>query len=207
MDIHGHNDLQVFHPQPFGMALSPMIAHSLTDADVTDIITRCASGDRAALKRLFDVETPRMIGVAERILRRRALAEEATQDTFVQIWRRASSFDATLGSGRTWLYTILRNRSLSILRNESRTDLTGDQDVFDGQSEEDNPETIVLKLGEASRLRACLEKLEPQRRQAIVLAYAKGLSHGELAGKLGIPLGTIKSWIRRSMSSLKECMS
>jgi RNA polymerase sigma factor (sigma-70 family) len=207
MDIHEHNALQAFHPQPFGMARSVMSANTLTDADVTDIITRCASGDRAALKRLFDVETPRMIGVAERILRRRALAEEATQDTFVQIWRRASSFDATLGSGRTWLYTILRNRALSILRNESRTDLTGDQDVFDGQSDEDNPETIVLKLGEASRLRACLEQLEPQRRQAIVLAYAKGLSHGELAGKLGIPLGTIKSWIRRSMSSLKECMT
>ena len=189
------------------MALSPMSANTLTDADVTDIITRCARGDRAALKQLFDAETPRMIGVAERILRRRALAEEATQDTFVQIWRRAASFDATLGSGRTWLYTILRNRSLTILRTESRTDLTADESVFDGQSEEDNPETIVLKLGEASRLRACLEQLEPNRRQAIVLAYAKGLSHGELAGKLGIPLGTIKSWIRRSMSSLKECMA
>ncbi|MFM9974722.1 MAG: sigma factor, partial [Beijerinckiaceae bacterium] len=78
-----------------------MVAGMLTDAEVTDIILRCADGDRTALKRLFDTETPRMVGVAERILRRRALAEEATQDAFVQLWRKASSFDAKLGSGRT----------------------------------------------------------------------------------------------------------
>ena len=179
----------------------------LQDDDVTAIIQRCAAGDRSALRRLFEAEAPRMIGVAERILRRRALAEEAMQDAFVQVWRRAASFDASLGSGRTWLYTILRNRSLNILRDESRTDLTGETEPFDEASEEDDPETVVLKLGEASRLRACLEKLEPQRRQAIVLAYSNGLSHGELAGRLGIPLGTIKSWIRRSMLTLKECMA
>jgi RNA polymerase sigma factor (sigma-70 family) len=179
----------------------------LADEDVTAIITRCATGDRTALKRLFDAEAPRMIGVAERILRRRALAEEAMQDAFVQVWRRASSFDPKLGSGRTWLYTILRNRSLNILRNESRTELSADDTTFDRASEEDDPETIVMKLGEATRLRQCLDQLEPARRQAIVLAYANGLSHGELAGKLNLPLGTIKSWIRRGMQSLKACLS
>jgi RNA polymerase sigma factor (sigma-70 family) len=179
----------------------------LSDNEVTAAIGRCAAGDRAALRLLFDFEAPRMIGVAERILRRRALAEEAAQDAFVQVWRRAASFDASLGSGRTWLYTILRNRALNILRDESRTELTGESEPFDGASDEDDPETVVLKLGEASRLRACLDKLEPGRRQAIVLAYAKGLSHGELAGKLGMPLGTVKSWIRRSMAALKECMA
>ncbi|MFM9975823.1 MAG: sigma-70 family RNA polymerase sigma factor, partial [Beijerinckiaceae bacterium] len=147
------------------------------------------------------------VGVAERILRRRALAEEATQDAFVQLWRKASSFDAKLGSGRTCLYTILRNRALNILRNESRTELSNDDSTFDAVSDEDDPEVVVMKLGEASRLRACLEKLEPARRQAIVLAYAKGLSHGEIASKLDIPLGTIKSWIRRSMITLRECMA
>ncbi len=180
---------------------------ALADEEVTALIGRCAAGDRMALKRLFEAEAPRMIGVAERILRRRALAEEAMQDAFVQVWRRASSFDATLGSGRTWLYTILRNRSLNILRSEGRTELSADDAAFDRPSDEDDPEQVVMKLGEATRLRQCLEKLEPARRQAIVLAYANGLSHGELAGKLGLPLGTIKSWIRRGMQSLKECLS
>ena len=171
------------------------------------LIQRCAGGDRAALRRLFEMEAPRMIGVAQRILRRRALAEEAMQDAFVQVWRRAGSFDAAMGSGRSWLYAILRNRSLNILRDESRTDLTGAADAHDEPSEDDDPETVLVKLGEASRLRACLETLEPARRQAIVLAYAQGLSHGELAGRLGLPLGTIKSWIRRSLIALRECMS
>jgi RNA polymerase sigma factor (sigma-70 family) len=184
-----------------------MAAGLLNDSEVGEVIKRCAGGDRSALKRLFDTESPRMIGVAERILRRRALAEEATQDAFVLLWRRASSFDETRGSGRTWLYTILRNRALNILRDERRTDLSGEERDFDSVSEEDDPETVVVKLGEASRLRACLEKLEPERRQAILLAYVRGLSHGELAGMLGIPLGTIKSWIRRSMVTLKECLT
>jgi RNA polymerase sigma factor (sigma-70 family) len=179
----------------------------LADEEVTAIILRCAAGDSAALKRLFDAEAPRMIGVAERILRRRALAEEAMQDAFVQIWRKAESFDAKLGSGRTWLYTILRNRALNILRSESRTELSADDAPFERASEEDDPETVVMKLGEATRLRHCLEQLEPARRKAIVLAYANGLSHGELAGKLNLPLGTIKSWIRRGMQTLKECLS
>jgi RNA polymerase sigma factor (sigma-70 family) len=180
---------------------------ALADEEVTAIIGRCAAGDRGALKRLFDAEAPRMIGVAERILRRRALAEEAMQDAFIQVWRRASSFDPELGSGRTWLYTILRNRSLNILRSESRTELSADDTRFDRASEDDDPEQVVMKLGEATRLRMCLEKLEPARRQAIVLAYSNGLSHGELAGKLNLPLGTIKSWIRRGMQTLKECLS
>jgi RNA polymerase sigma factor (sigma-70 family) len=183
------------------------MSFALADEEVTAIIGRCATGDRTALKRLFDTEAPRMIGVAERILRRRALAEEAMQDAFVQVWRRASSFDPKLGSGRTWLYTILRNRSLNILRNESRTELSSDDAQFDRPSEDDDPETVVMKLGEATRLRACLEKLEPARRKAIVMAYSSGLSHGELAGRLNLPLGTIKSWIRRGMQTLKECLS
>lgn len=178
-----------------------------SDDDITVWIGGCARGERPSLARLHAAEAARMIGVAERLLKRRALAEEAVQDAFVQVWRRAGSFDATRGSGRTWLYAILRNRCLNILRSEQRTELSGDDQVFERASEEDDPETIVVKLGEASRLRVCLARLEPKRRQAIVLAYAHGLSHGEVAGRLDLPLGTIKSWIRRGLASLKECLS
>jgi RNA polymerase sigma factor (sigma-70 family) len=179
----------------------------LSDDDVTRLISQCAGGDRAALRLLFEREAPRMIGVAERIVRRRALAEEVAQDAFVQIWRKAASFNSALGSGRTWLYTIVRNRALNILRDESRTELAADPQDLETASEEEDAESMVARLGEATRLRACLERLEPERRNAIVLAYTRGLSHGELAGKLGLPLGTIKSWIRRGMATLKECLS
>ena len=173
---------------------------------VDEALARAAGGDRAALRALYDGEAPRMLGVALRILRRRALAEEAVQDTFFQVWRRAGGFDPARGSGRAFLYAILRNRALNILRGEARTDLTDavDEDV---PSEEEGPEAVVERLSEAGALRRCLAGLEPHRRRAIVLAYAHGLSHGELAGRLGLPLGTVKSWLRRSLLALRECLS
>ncbi|MCW1840673.1 sigma-70 family RNA polymerase sigma factor [Prosthecomicrobium hirschii] len=182
-----------------------------TDRDAEGVETEvllagCAAGDRSALARIYAAEAGRMLGVAERILKRRALAEEAVQDAFVQIWRRADSFDPRLGRGRSWIYAILRNRALNILRSEARTDLVEEPDDLERPSEGDDPETMVLKLSEASALRRCLERLDTRRRAALVLAYTEGLSHGELAGRLGMPLGTVKSWIRRSLSTLKECL-
>lgn len=174
--------------------------------DFDAMITACARGDRTALDALYHREAPRMLGVALRIVRRRPLAEEAVQDAFVQLWRKAATFDPARGNGRTWLYTIVRNRALNILRDESRTDLTGDDAAFDRVSDEDDPETIVARLSEAGALRRCLERLDATRRKAIVLAYAHGLSHGELAARLNMPLGTVKSWIRRSLGTLRECL-
>ncbi|WP_269153124.1 sigma-70 family RNA polymerase sigma factor [Methylobacterium crusticola] len=173
---------------------------------VDEALQRSARGDRAALRALYESEAPRMLGVALRILRRRALAEEAVHDTFVQVWRRAGGFDPARGSGRAFLYAMLRNRALNILRGEARTDLT---DTLDEAvpSEEEGPEQVVVRLSEAGALRRCLDGLDPRRRNAIVLAYAHGLSHGELAGRLGLPLGTAKSWLRRSLLALRECLS
>jgi len=95
-------------------------------ADLNEALRACARGDRAALRAIYDAEAPRMLGVALRLLRRPALAEEAVQDAFVQIWRRAASFDPARGGARTWLYAVLRHRALNILRGESRTDLVDD---------------------------------------------------------------------------------
>lgn len=142
-----------------------------------------------------------MIGVAMRILKRRDLAEEATHDAFLRLWRGARGFDPARGSGRTWLYAIVRNRSLSILRDEGR--MVADDD---GDAAEIRVDEAVSRLPEASALRRCLQQLEHRRREAVILAYVHGFSHGELAGRLGVPLGTAKSWIRRSLVSLKECL-
>jgi RNA polymerase sigma-70 factor (ECF subfamily) len=160
-----------------------------------------------ALRTIYDAEAPKMLGVAIRLLRRRALAEEAVHDTFMQIWQRASSFDPARGEARTWVYAILRNRALNILRGETRTDLVEDFEPMGLVSEDESPESSALRLSDASSLKRCLDVLEPVRREAILLAYVHGLSHGELAGRLGVPLGTMKSWIRRSLLSLRECMA
>jgi RNA polymerase sigma-70 factor (ECF subfamily) len=176
------------------------------DTALATALRRCAGGDRAALRTIYDAEAPRMLGIALRLLRRRALAEEAVQDAFVQVWQRAGSFDPARGTARAWLYAILRHRALNILRGEARMELVQDFEPMELASEEEDPEAVVARLSEAGVLRRCLERLQPERRQLIVLAYVHGLSHGELAGRLRLPLGTVKSWIRRGLLVLRECL-
>lgn len=184
-------------------------AGTLTDLDFDPLerqlaaaLARCAAGDRAALRVIYDAEAARMTGIAFRILRRRDLAEEATHDAFVRIWRGARGFDASRGSARGWIFAIVRNRALSILRDEGRFD---HDDVNDADNEI-AVEPAVERLAESSALRRCLDALDARQRASVVYAYVFGLSHGELAGKLNVPLGTAKSWTRRGMLSLKECM-
>lgn len=148
-----------------------------------------------------------MTGVALRMLRRRDLADEVVHDTFLRVWENAGSYDAGRGEPQSWVFAILRYRALSVLRSEGRIDLVGDVSSFETIDEGADAEAALAALSERGALRCCLDRLEPQRRQAIILAYIKGLTHGELAGRLGVPLGTAKAWIRRSLQALRECMA
>jgi RNA polymerase sigma factor (sigma-70 family) len=171
------------------------------EAQISAALARCVAGDRRALRVIYDLEAARMISVAMRILRRRELAEEAVHEAFIRIWRGARGFDPARGAARTWVYTVVRNQALTMLRDERRFDA----DVTDDDHTPD-PETSVSLLPETSALRRCLQQLDAHRRAAVVFSYVHGLSHGELAGHLGVPLGTAKSWVRRGLTSLKECM-
>lgn len=181
--------------------MKPISADTSASSMIAAALARCAGGDRAALRLVYDLEGGRMLGVAKRMLRRQDLAEEAVQDTFVRLWRAAGSFDPAKGGPRTWIYAILRNCCLSVLRTEGR---------FVGEEAEALDDlagaAIIERLPERSALRRCLDRLDAQRRDAVILAHVYGLSHGELAGRLGVPLGTAKSWVRRSLLSLQECM-
>lgn len=170
------------------------------EAQMSAALVRCAAGDRRALQMIYDSEAPRMVGVARRILLRHDLAEEAVHDAFVRIWHGARSFNPARGSALGWLYAVVRNRALSIHRNEHR------YDPADENASEIAPEVALAGLPETSALRKCLEQIERPRRDVVVLAYVFGMSHGELAGRMKVPLGTVKSWVRRSLMSLQECM-
>ena len=170
------------------------------DAQLAAALARCATGDRTALQVVYDLEAARMIGVARRILIRNDLAEDAVHDAFVRVWRAAGSFDIRRGSARNWLYAIARNRALTIHRSEQRYDSTDDVET------EVAPDLAVARLPETSALRRCLERIERPRRDVVVLAYVHGMSHGEMAGRMKLPLGTVKSWVRRSLKALQECM-
>lgn len=172
------------------------------EAQISAAIVRCVGGDRRALRVIYDLEATRMVGVAMRILRRRELAEEAVHEAFIRIWRGARGFDPSRGSARTWIYAVVRNQALTMLRDERRFEA----DELAGSDIVSDPDNSLSRLPETSALRRCLLQLDARRRAAVVLSYVHGLSHGEIAGRLGVPLGTAKSWVRRGVTSLQECM-
>lgn len=173
--------------------------------DHAEMLEACARGDGKALQALFEAEAPRLIGVAQRILRRRDLAEEAVQEGFAQIWRNAARYDRSLGSARGWIYTIVRYRALNMIRDGKRETAYAPEDL-DRMREESARESWD-NLDPEGMLKHCLETLEPARRQALLLIYVLGLTQGEVAGRMHIPLGTAKSWVKRSLDRLRECMS
>lgn len=174
--------------------------------EVADLLAGCAAGDRAALKGLMHAEGGRMLGVATRFLQRSDLAEDAVQDAFVLIWRRAAQYDPDRGSAKGWVYTILRNRCLTMLRQE-RQDIATVPEIIDQHRDAGILDSAWDRLDTASDLRRCLEGLDEGTRRAILSSYVLGLNQGEIAGRMTAPLGTVKSWLRRGLSKLRECLS
>ena len=187
----------------------PILTETDQNDALHDALTRCASGERAALRQIFDSEAGRLLGIATRILRRRELAEEAVQDAFVQVWLKAGQYSRDRGSPRGWLGAIVRNRSLNMLRDGKREEATdGDRlsEMLDAGAI-DEAEAAYSALAARSRLRECLEGLDADKRRCILMAYVSGYTHGEIAGRLKIPLGTAKAWVRRGLASLRDCMA
>jgi RNA polymerase sigma-70 factor (ECF subfamily) len=159
----------------------------------------------AAFAALYDRTAPQLFGIALRILRQREEAEDVLQEAFVAIWERAASFDPARGSVMTWLVTVLRHRAIDRRRRRAHLeDRLG--------SEEDLLALTAAATDESDRgaslaaLQKCLGELEERPRQAVLLAYAYGYTHEELAKCLTTPIGTVKSWVRRSLERLKRCL-
>ncbi|MGE7370649.1 sigma-70 family RNA polymerase sigma factor [Neorhizobium sp. NPDC001467] len=177
--------------------------------DLEAALAACVKGDRGGLRLIFDLEGGRLVAVAQRILRRRELAEEVVQEAFIRIWTHAHQFSPGRGSARGWIYAVVRNRALNMLRDGKREDLVADDrlETLRDAQQMDEIMSAWHKLDRDSRLRECLGGLEEVRRRGILMAYVGGFTHGEIAGRLKLPLGTAKSWIRRGLLSLRECMA
>lgn len=169
--------------------------------DYEAALVACARGEGAALERLYQREARWLLGVCRRILRDTALAEDALHDAFMHIWQQAHRYDRNLGSGRGWIYTVVRHRALNLARTVGRD--TAYDDSHD-RAEDVSTET---RRDTARDLDRCLEHLDPPRRDSILLAFLDGYSHEQVAQALSTPLGTVKSWIRRGLASLKDCLS
>jgi RNA polymerase sigma-70 factor (ECF subfamily) len=174
--------------------------------DYESALMACARGDERQLQRIYEQEAGRLLGVAYRILRRRDLADDAVHDAFLQIWQKASTFDPARGSGRGWIYTVVRHRALNILRDMSRETLTGEQ-FNDLPAHDGDPLSYLSRLSEAASLSHCLERLDTSKRTSILLAFVDGYTHQQIAARLNAPLGTVKAWIRRGLLSLKDCLA
>ncbi|MGH8727864.1 MAG: sigma-70 family RNA polymerase sigma factor [Burkholderiales bacterium] len=175
--------------------------------DYESALMACARGDQRELQKIYEREASRLLGVAYRILRRRDLADEAVHDAFLQIWQKAATFDPARGSGRGWIYTVVRHRALNMLRDLSRETLSDGEHFDDVADAESDPLDYLSRMSDATSLTHCLERLDEPKRTSILLAFVDGYTHQEIAARLNAPLGTVKAWIRRGLLSLKECLA
>lgn len=173
------------------------------------LLARCGLGDQRAFSELYRFTSAKLFGVALRILRREAWAEEVLQESFVNIWNYAAEYAADKSAPMTWMTSIVRNRSLDWLRRPQREDTSESYDLLIENLRDDaaGPLEQLIQATEASALARCLRELDSQQRQTIALAFQHGLTHSELAAHLKQPLGTIKTWIRRGLERLKGCLA
>lgn len=162
----------------------------------------CARGDHRALHQLYEQDSSRLLGVALRITRNKALAEDIVHDAFIKIWHGARSFDPLRGSARGWVFSVTRHLALDVVRSAGRDVPLDDQ--YEPLAE---PAQTVEFAARSGQIHQCLERLDPTRRTCILHAYVDGYSHSEIAQKLRTPLGTVKAWIKRSLAALRECMA
>lgn len=180
------------------------------------LLAAVARRDREAFQQLYDHTSPKLLGYALRIVNTRELAEEILQDSFVNIWINAAQYQSSLALPLTWMATIVRNKAFDYLRSHGRANQTDTNSMEDPemqgvmQSLESatlNPVDALQLSQHALALANCMQRLDGGQRQAIAMAFYHDLSHGEVAQQLKLPLGTVKTWIRRGLSSLRLCMS
>ncbi len=181
------------------------------DSELIALIERVALADQAALRQLYDLTSSRLYGVAVRVVTNREWAEDVLQEAFLNIWRIAGDYKASLSPPMAWMALVVRSRGLDFLRRRrtDRADFSQPIDEFIEETVAGDAPT-PLELADASQqaraLHRCLQLLENKQREVVSLAYLRDLSHGELAEQLKLPLGTVKTWIRRGLEQLRGCM-
>ncbi|WP_372824332.1 sigma-70 family RNA polymerase sigma factor [Polaromonas sp.] len=182
------------------------------DSHLIALIDRVALADESALRELYELTSSKLYGVAVRVVTNRSWAEDVLQEAFLNIWRIAGDYKATLSPPMAWMCLTVRSRGLDFLRRRTsgRADTALElddvlSDTLEGDSA--NPMDTALAGEQAWALHQCLSQLDNKQREVVSLAYMRDLSHGELAEQLKLPLGTVKTWIRRGLEQLRGCMA
>jgi len=177
-----------------------------TTSEIAGLLGRIGLRDRGAFRDLYARTSAKLFGVCLRILRDRTEAEEALQEIYVKVWQRADRYVASGFSPISWLVAVARNHCLDLLR--ARKPAPEDIDVaLDIPDAGLNPEQAAVAGGERARIEGCLEQLEADKADAVRGAYLDGFSYEELAGRHNVPLNTMRTWLRRSLLKLRECLS
>lgn len=170
-------------------------------------LRRAASGDSAALRQVFDSTSAKLMGICLRILKDRDEAEDVLQEIYVTIWNRAGSFDPERASPVTWLATIARNRAIDRLRARRTQAVAAPvEEALELADERPDGFAAAAERQEGERIHHCLSTLDGRAQQMIRTAFFDGLSYSDLAARAGVPLGTMKSWIRRGLQRLRDCL-
>lgn len=182
------------------------------DQVLMELLDRVAQRDEAALKTLYDQASAKLYGVAMRVLGKVEWAEDALQDSFLYIWRAAPDYRASLSPPMAWMGLIVRSRCLDQLRRHQADRGHVTQELDDTLAEQlassdPGPLDSHQASQQAQALHHCLTQLEQKQREVVTLAYLRDLSHSDLAEQLRLPLGTVKSWIRRGLDKLRGCMA
>ncbi len=190
------------------------------DPRLGDWLARCALGDRQAFRQLYEATSPKLLGVIARVVGRGAAAEDLLQDVYVKIWKSAGQYRPGAGAPMAWLCAAARYRAIDWIRAQasrpeiSTADLRGTSDKDDDGPDPTErladpgagPAAQVESQAQAGAVQQCLGTLAASQQQSISLAYYQGLSHNEIAEHLQAPLGSVKTWVRRGLLSLKACL-
>jgi RNA polymerase sigma-70 factor (ECF subfamily) len=174
---------------------------------IVEALGRIPNGDRAALQTVYRLTSAKLFGVALRILGDTGEAEDVLQEVYMTVWRKAAAFDSGRASPMTWLIAIARNRSIDRLRAGRRSRAIEPIETAAAVADErPSADAVLASAQDRSRLHGCLDELADRERAALRGAFFDGNTYEDLAGRMGVPLGTMKSWIRRAMMKLKGCL-
>lgn len=174
------------------------------DHKINMLVILCAKKDKGAFRRLYESEGRHLYAVALRITRQQALASDVLHDTMMYVWDNAWRFDAAQGGARFWMLGIVRQHSLEAT-TQGRQEVAL-ENLFDLSSPSLDPLERIAATQQGARLRRCIELLKGKRTDLVVMAFIDGLTHAEVAARIGSPLGTVKSAIRRALTSLRICL-
>jgi RNA polymerase sigma-70 factor (ECF subfamily) len=178
----------------------------LTPAELIWLLASVAKGDEAAFERLYAATRAKLFGVVLRILRRQDLAEEVIQEAYVKIWNSAGQFNPAMASPITWMVSIARNRAIDVVRKRSEASIEDEPAAMEVASDTPDPLARKEMTEELKRILECVGQLDPERQKLVLLAYYNGWSREQLSEKFNTPLNTVKTWLRRSMIDIRQCL-